>query len=51
MDMNSELMKVNKRDVERQIEYVHSAVVYQKYLSRMVRQLSILPTSLDIFEI
>ena len=30
-----EIMKHNKSDIERQIEYVHSAVVYQKYLTRL----------------
>ena len=28
-------MKLNKSDIERSIEYVHSAVVYQKYLTRL----------------
>ena len=27
--------KLNKSDVERLIEYVHGAVVYQKYLTRL----------------
>ena len=30
-----EITKLNKSDVERQIEYIHSAVVYQKYLIRL----------------
>ena len=30
-----EIIKLNKSDVQRYIEYVHSAVVYQKYLTRL----------------
>ena len=29
------IIKLNKSDVERYIEYVHGAVVYQKYLTRL----------------
>ena len=30
-----EKIKINKSDVERYIEYVHSVEVYQKYLTRL----------------
>ena len=30
-----EIIKLNKSDVERYIEYVYSVVVYKKYLSRL----------------
>ena len=30
-----EIIKFNKSDVERLIEYVHSVTVYQKYLTRL----------------
>ena len=52
--------KINKSDVESYIEYVLSVAVYQKYLNEIgrddnflakTRKLSILPTSLDIFDI
>ena len=53
-------MKLNKSDVERKLYYVHSVVVYKKksnsigrndnFLAK-TRKLSILPTSLDIFDI
>ena len=29
------IMKLNKSDFERLLEYVHSAVVFQKYLTRL----------------
>ena len=31
----SEIIKLNKSDVERLKEYVHSVAVYQKYLTRL----------------
>ena len=55
-----EIIKINKSDIERLIEYVYSVVVYQKYLNRL-GELIILSSrfenyqfsqiSLDIFDI
>ena len=42
-----EIIKLNKSNVERS-EYIHTVVVYQKYL---IRLREILPTKLDIFDI
>ena len=53
-------MQLNKSDVERYREYVYSVAVYKKYLNSVgrnddflakARKLSILPTSLDIYDV
>ena len=50
-----EIMKLNKSDVERKIEYVHSAVLYQKYLTWLGEMIILSPRlenyQLDIFDI
>ena len=42
------VLEINKYDVERYKEYVHSVVVFEQYLTRLGE---ILLTSLDIFDI
>ena len=37
-----EITKLDKSDVERYTEYVHSAVAYQKYLSRLGEMIIVL---------
>ena len=44
-----EITKLNKSDVERQIEYVHSAVVYKKYLTRL-REMIIFSPRLENYQ-
>ena len=38
-----EIIKLNKSDVEIYIDYVHSAVVYQKYLTRLGKMIIFSP--------
>ena len=44
-----EITKLNKSDVERKIEYVHSAFVYQKYLTRL-REMIIFSPRLENYQ-
>ena len=39
-----QIIKLNKADVERSIEYVYSVAVYQKYLTRLGEMIIFSPT-------
>ena len=49
MFVGVKIIKFNKSDIERKIEYAYSVVVYQKYLTRL-GELIIFSPRLDIFD-